>query len=186
MSLFDGIMLVMILVYKITTMKAQKDRHLEAPGEANRDKHINFLAEENGDVDPADEQFDEEEDDELNEDEEDTNITGAGNDDDLEEQENNIEDDEDAVVNDTANGNDVAEEDNGFFTDDDNSLQTQQENENDKRTQSSANEKVSPLQPDGKKTLADNISVSNMNEDILTPVKDDNNTDYTNNATQAG
>jgi hypothetical protein len=36
-------------------MANQKDRHLEAPGEANRDKHINFLAEENGDVDPASE-----------------------------------------------------------------------------------------------------------------------------------
>lgn len=39
-------------------MANQKDRHLESPGEANRDKHINFLAEENGDVDPADEKFD--------------------------------------------------------------------------------------------------------------------------------
>jgi hypothetical protein len=39
-------------------MKAQKDRHLDVPGEANRDKHINFLAEENGDADPADEQYD--------------------------------------------------------------------------------------------------------------------------------
>jgi hypothetical protein len=39
-------------------MPKQKDRHLEAPGEANRDKHINFLAEEQGDVDPASEQFD--------------------------------------------------------------------------------------------------------------------------------
>jgi len=38
-------------------MEAQKDRHLDAPGEANRDKHINFLAEENGDIDPADEKF---------------------------------------------------------------------------------------------------------------------------------
>jgi hypothetical protein len=36
-------------------MAKQKDRHLEAPGEANRDKHINFLAEENDDVDPASE-----------------------------------------------------------------------------------------------------------------------------------
>ena len=38
-------------------MTEQKDRHLEAPSEANRDKHINFLAEENGDVDPADENY---------------------------------------------------------------------------------------------------------------------------------
>ncbi|HEY6977687.1 MAG TPA: hypothetical protein VH396_15420 [Chitinophagaceae bacterium] len=36
--------------------KQQKqDRHLQAPGEANRDKHINFLAEERGEKDPADE-----------------------------------------------------------------------------------------------------------------------------------
>ena len=34
----------------------QKDRHLETPSEANRDKHINFLAEEQGDIDPADEE----------------------------------------------------------------------------------------------------------------------------------
>ena len=40
-------------------MTNQKDRHLEAPGEANRDKHINFLAVENGDADPASEDVDE-------------------------------------------------------------------------------------------------------------------------------
>jgi hypothetical protein len=43
---------------KVATMndKQQKqDRHLQAPGEANRDKHINFLAEERGEKDPADE-----------------------------------------------------------------------------------------------------------------------------------
>ena|ERR1700759_2391944 len=39
-------------------MKQQKDRHLETPGEANRDKHINFLAEEMGDTDTSDETFD--------------------------------------------------------------------------------------------------------------------------------
>jgi hypothetical protein len=33
----------------------QQDRHLQAPVEANRDKHINFLAEERGEEDPADE-----------------------------------------------------------------------------------------------------------------------------------
>lgn len=31
-----------------------QDRHLQSPGEANRDKHINFVAIESGDVDPAD------------------------------------------------------------------------------------------------------------------------------------
>ena len=39
-------------------MKPVKDRHLDTPGEANRDKHINFLVEEMGDADPADETFD--------------------------------------------------------------------------------------------------------------------------------
>ena len=33
----------------------QQGRHLQTPGEANRDKHINFLAEERGEKDPADE-----------------------------------------------------------------------------------------------------------------------------------
>ena len=28
--------------------KKQKDRHLDVPAEANRDKHINFIAEERG------------------------------------------------------------------------------------------------------------------------------------------
>ena len=32
-----------------------KDRHLDVPAEANRDKHINFVAEERGEKDPADE-----------------------------------------------------------------------------------------------------------------------------------
>jgi len=33
----------------------QKDRHLDVPAEANRDKHINFVAEEQNQMDPADE-----------------------------------------------------------------------------------------------------------------------------------
>ena len=33
----------------------EQDRHLQSPGEANRDKHINFAALESGDKDPADE-----------------------------------------------------------------------------------------------------------------------------------
>lgn len=32
--------------------KKIKDRHLDAPAEANRDKHINFTAIESGDRDP--------------------------------------------------------------------------------------------------------------------------------------
>jgi len=31
----------------------ERDRHLDAPAEANRDKHINFVALETGDSDPA-------------------------------------------------------------------------------------------------------------------------------------
>ena len=41
---------------QIMNNKEQKqDRHLQTPGEANRDKHINFLAEERGEKNPADE-----------------------------------------------------------------------------------------------------------------------------------
>ena len=39
-------------------MTDQKDRHPEAHEEANRDKHINFFAVENNDVDPASEDLD--------------------------------------------------------------------------------------------------------------------------------
>ena len=35
--------------------KKPADRHIDVPAEANRDKHINFLALENGETDPADE-----------------------------------------------------------------------------------------------------------------------------------
>jgi hypothetical protein len=35
--------------------KKPKDRHLDVPSEANRDKHINFRALENKETDPADE-----------------------------------------------------------------------------------------------------------------------------------
>lgn len=34
--------------------KKPKDRHLDIPSEANRDKHINFVAAERGEDDPAD------------------------------------------------------------------------------------------------------------------------------------
>jgi len=34
--------------------KKAKDRHLDIPSEANRDKHINFAALENRDTNPAD------------------------------------------------------------------------------------------------------------------------------------
>jgi hypothetical protein len=42
-------------------MKKQKnsrpaiDRHLDMPSEANRDKHVNFVAQERGETDPASE-----------------------------------------------------------------------------------------------------------------------------------
>ena len=32
--------------------KKPKDRHLDVPGEANRDKHINFVAKEKSEIDP--------------------------------------------------------------------------------------------------------------------------------------
>lgn len=35
--------------------KKQTDRHLDVPGEANRDKHINFVAAERKEIDPAEE-----------------------------------------------------------------------------------------------------------------------------------
>ena len=35
--------------------KKPADRHIDVPAEANRDKHINFLALEKGETDPADE-----------------------------------------------------------------------------------------------------------------------------------
>ena len=35
--------------------KKPADRHIDVPAEANRDKHINFVALENRDTDPADE-----------------------------------------------------------------------------------------------------------------------------------
>jgi hypothetical protein len=35
--------------------KKEKDRHLNVPSEANRDKHINFIADERGEIDPAEE-----------------------------------------------------------------------------------------------------------------------------------
>ncbi len=33
--------------------KKIKDRHLDIPSEANRDKHINFVAIENNEIDPS-------------------------------------------------------------------------------------------------------------------------------------
>lgn len=35
--------------------KKPVDRHIDVPAEANRDKHINFIALENRETDPADE-----------------------------------------------------------------------------------------------------------------------------------
>ena len=33
--------------------KKPRDRHLDVPGEANRDKHINFVANERSEMDPS-------------------------------------------------------------------------------------------------------------------------------------
>jgi len=35
--------------------RAVTDRHLDVPSEANRDKHVNFVAQERGETDPASE-----------------------------------------------------------------------------------------------------------------------------------
>lgn len=35
----------------------KKSRHLDTPSESNRDKHINFLAQEGGDEDPGADKF---------------------------------------------------------------------------------------------------------------------------------
>jgi hypothetical protein len=110
-------------------MEEQKDRHLEAPGEANRDKHINFLAAENGDADPA--------------------------------------------ADEQSSATDESGNDNGFFTDDDNRLQTKEEYEEGKSDHPNKNEKVIPLVEDTQETLGDKITIDSRNEDILTPVVDD-------------
>jgi len=41
-----------------TKQKTPRDRHLDVPAEANRDKHINFLALENNDPSPDEESTD--------------------------------------------------------------------------------------------------------------------------------
>jgi hypothetical protein len=110
-------------------MEEQKDRHLEAPGEANRDKHINFLAAENGDEDPA-------------------------------------SDDQSSDTDESGN-------DNGFFTDDDNRLQTKEEYEEDKNNRPGKNEKATPLAENTGETLGDRITLDSRNQDMLTPVVDD-------------
>jgi len=104
-------------------------------------------------------------------------------------EENGDKDPADEQFNDAENNSDENSEDvdNGFFTDDDNSLQTKEEGESDKRNYASEKkEKVIPSAPDENTTLADRITVANKNEDILTPIKDNEKTRYTNNEHQAG
>ena len=38
---------------KETKSRSIIDRHLDVPSEANRDKHVNFVAQERGETDPA-------------------------------------------------------------------------------------------------------------------------------------
>jgi hypothetical protein len=45
---------VLLIVSQKKFVMNPKDRHLDIPSEANRDKHINFAAIENNDEDPAD------------------------------------------------------------------------------------------------------------------------------------
>jgi hypothetical protein len=75
-------------------------------------------------------------------------------------------DDQSASMEDTG-------EDNGFFIDDDNRLRTKEEYEEDKNNHPRKNEKVEPLAESTTKTLGDKITVNSTNEDIFTPVVDD-------------
>ena len=75
--------------------------------------------------------------------------------------------------------------DNGFFTDDNNELQSEEEYEEDK-SKRAGKEKVIPFEPDTRTpTLGDKITVNSNNEDILTPVKDNDTTPYENEDDQA-
>jgi hypothetical protein len=66
-------------------------------------------------------------------------------------------------------------------------LQIKEEGESDKGNYAyEKKEKVIPSAPDENITLADRITVANKNEDILTPIKDNEKTRYTNNEHQAG
>ena len=79
------------------------------------------------------------------------------------------------------NKDDLSNVDNGFFTDDDNRLQTKEEYEEDKSNHPGRNEKVTPLEPDTTTpTLGDKISIDFNNEDLVTPVKDDDTEHYIN------
>ena len=76
--------------------------------------------------------------------------------------------------------------DNGFFTDDNNRLQTKEEHEADKSNHPGKNEKVTPLEPDTTTpTLGDKISIDFNNEDLVTPVKNDDTAPYINEDDQA-
>lgn len=84
-----------------------------------------------------------------------------------------------------ANSNKETGDDNGFFTDDENSLQTKEEYEKDKSNHPGKDEKVVPLSPSTSETLGDKITVNSDNEDMVTPVKDDNPDSYNNEDDQA-
>ena len=156
-------------------MKTQKDHDLEAPGEANRDKHINFLAQENGDVDPSNDETDDEINDTIDED---ADTFEVNEDDDL--NEDNDLDEKDSNMDDDSEDDDVTnEDDNGFFTDDDNELETEEEKENEDKP-STKSEKVQPLEPDTHTTLGDKITVNSNNEDLFTVVIDDNDSSFLN------
>ncbi|HEX5152632.1 MAG TPA: hypothetical protein VFW07_14375 [Parafilimonas sp.] len=81
---------------------------------------------------------------------------------------------------------DLNDVDNGFFTDDNNRLQTKEEYEEDKGNHPGKNEKVTPIEPDTTTpTLGDKISIDFNNEDLVTPVKDDDTEPYINEDDQA-
>jgi len=83
------------------------------------------------------------------------------------------------------NEDDLSNVDNGFFTDDDNKLQTKEEYKEDKGNYPGKDEKVMPIEPDTTSTLGDKASIGSNNEDLLTPVKDDDTEPYINEDDQA-
>lgn len=81
---------------------------------------------------------------------------------------------------------DTTNNDDKLFIDDDNSLQTKEEHEEDENNRPGKNEKLTPIEPDTTTpTLGDKISIDFTNEDLFTPVKNDDTSSYTNEDDQA-
>lgn len=79
------------------------------------------------------------------------------------------------MKNENSNDNNKAIKEDELYLDDNNTLQTKEEHEAAKAVNDS-NEKATPLMWDDTPTLADKITVNPANEDILTPVVDNDDT----------